>query len=137
MGQRKKPRTKMVAPVRLWGTDSAGNPFNVLAHTLNVSATGARIGGVKVGLAVGEAVTLQYKQQRALFKVVWIGRPGDRTEQQIGIQLLEQDRQIWAELEDRGTYLDDFAGNRRTVAPATPPTPPAAPAPPVTPVEET
>lgn len=122
MGQRKKPRVKMVAPVRLWGTDSAGNPFNILAHTLNVSATGARIGGVKVGLSVGEAVTLQYKQLRALFKVVWIGRPGDRTEQQIGIQLLEQDRQIWTELEQPGTYLDDFAGTRRT-----PPAPPSAP----------
>lgn len=127
MGQRKKPRVKMVVPVRLWGTDSAGNPFNILAHTLNVSASGARIGGVKVSLAVGEAITLQYKQVRALFKVVWIGRPGDKTEQQIGVQLLEQDRQVWAELEDKGTYLDDFSGSRR---PAPQPKSPVAASPP-------
>lgn len=132
MGQRKKPRVKMVVPIRLWGTDSAGNPFNILAHTLNVSASGARVGGVRVGMAVGEAITLQYKQLRALFKVVWIGRPGDKTEQQIGLQLLEQDKQVWAELDDKGTYLDDFAGARRAVAPppaGTPPSPIATPPP--------
>jgi putative methionine-R-sulfoxide reductase with GAF domain len=128
MGQRKNPRVKMVVPVRLWGTDSAGNPFNILAHTLNVSSSGARIGGVRVALAVGEAVTLQYKQVRALFKVVWIGRPGDKTEQQIGLHLLEQDRQVWMELEHKGTYLDDFSGNRRPPLPTPAPPPAASPA---------
>lgn len=118
IGLRKKPRVKMVVPVRLWGTDSAGNPFNVLAHTLNVSSTGARIGGVRVALSVGEAVTVQYKQVRALFKVVWIGRPGDRTEQQIGVHLLEQDRQVWAELSEPESYRDDFSGKRRELPPA-------------------
>src|ERR1041385_1420665 len=121
MGLRKKPRVKMVVPVRIWGTDSAGNPFDILAYTLNVSATGARLGGVKVPLGVGDAVTIQYKQQRARFKTAWLGQPGTPTQDQIGVALLEQDRQIWTELNDPSTYLDDFAGKRRT--PAEPPKP--------------
>ena len=130
MGLRKKPRVKMVVPVRIWGTDSAGNPFNILAYTLNVSTTGARLGGVKVPLGVGDAVTIQYKQQRALFKTAWLGQPGTPTQDQIGVALLEQDRQIWTELNDSRTYLDDFAGQRRTppepAKPAVPePVPPA------------
>lgn len=127
MGLRKKPRIKMVVPIRIWGTDSAGKPFNILAYTLNVNSSGARIGGVKVPLGVGDAVTVQYKQKRALFKVVWIGRPGDPTQEQVGVTLLEQDRQIWAEIDDSRTFLDDFVGQRSSqVSPPAPP-PPAAP----------
>jgi hypothetical protein len=106
--------------------DSAGKSFNILAYTLNVSSSGARIGGVKVPLGVGDAVTVQYKQQRALFKVVWIGRPGDPTQEQVGLTLLEQDRQIWAEIDDSRTFLDDYVG-KRSHHPSPPPPPPAAP----------
>lgn len=125
MGERKKPRVKMVAPVRIWGMDSAGKPFNVLGYTLNVSSTGARLGGVKVPLGVGDAITIQYKQKRALFKVVWLGRPGAQTHEQIGVTLLEQDRQIWAEISEPRVYRDDFNGLRSGRSP-TPPAPPPA-----------
>src|SRR5512140_3716562 len=99
MGLRKQPRVKMVTPIRMWGMDSAGKPFNVLAYTLDASSTGARIGGVKVPLGVGDAVTIQNKQKKALFKIVWLGQPGKPTHEQIGVSLLEQDRQIWSEIE--------------------------------------
>lgn len=112
MPLRRKPRIKMVAPVRLWGMDSTGKSFNVLSYTLNVSSSGARIGGVKVPLAVGDAVTVQYKQNKALFKVVWLGRPGDPTHEQIGVTILEQDRPIWGEIEDPPNFRDDFQGIR-------------------------
>src|SRR5512133_933149 len=124
MGLRKKPRVKMVVPIRIWGTDSNAQPFNVLAYTLNVSTSGARIGGVKVQLGVGDAVTIQYKQNRALFKVVWVGMPGNPTQDQIGVSLLEQDRQIWAEVQESQTFTDDFAGqrsNRQPVSTSPPP----------------
>jgi hypothetical protein len=140
MGERRKPRIKMVVPVRIWGMDSAGKPFNVLGYTLNVSATGARIGGVKAALGVGDAVTVQYKQKKALFKVAWIGRPGDKTEDQIGVALLEPEREIWSEVEQPTTFIDDFVG-RRTATPITkapePTLPPPAPVELPAPVEET
>lgn len=128
MGLRNKLRIKMVFPIRIWGMDSAGKSFNILAYTLNVSRSGACLGGVKVLLGVGDAVTVQYKQQRALFKVVWVGRPGDPTQEQIGVTLLEQDRQIWSDIHEPGDFLDDFAGKRSTRAIQDPPSPTAEPA---------
>ena len=136
MGLRKRPRIKMVVPIHIWGTDSAGKPFNILAYTLNVSSAGARIGGIKVPLGVGDALTVQYKEQRALFKVVWLGRPGHPTQEQVGVTLLEQDRQIWAEIHEPQAFLDDFVGERshHPSPPPSPPPPAPAEAPPV-PVE--
>ena len=139
MGERRKPRIKMVVPVRVWGMDSSGKPFNVLGYTLNVSTSGARIGGVKVAIGVGDAVTVQYKQKKALFKVAWIGRPGDKTEDQIGVALLEPEQKIWSEIEQPSRFVDDFNG-RREAAPVTkapePALPPAPPAELPVPVEE-
>lgn len=118
MGDRKRPRTKMVLPVRMWGMDSAGKPFNVLAYTLDISSTGARLGGVRVPLSVGEAVTLQYKQQRALFKVAWVGRPGEKTHEQVGIYTLEADKHVWLEIPEPTRFVDEFE-RKREQAPAT------------------
>lgn len=129
MGVRRAPRTKMVVPLRLWGTDSAGKPFNTLGYTLNVSTTGVRIAGVKVPLAVGDAITVQYKQQRALYKVAWVGRPGDNTHEQIGVTLLEAEKHIFAELSDPPDYKDEYSGRRRSVPPPVPPAPVPASAP--------
>jgi len=88
--ERRQSRIKMVFPIRVSGTDSAGELFNILAYTLNVSSSGARIGGVKIPLGVGDAVTIQYKQQRALFQVAWIGRSGNPTQEQVGVRLLDR-----------------------------------------------
>jgi hypothetical protein len=87
---RRQSRIKMVCPIRIWGTNTAGEPFNILAYTLNVSSSGARIGGIKVGLGVGDAVTIQYKRQRASFKIAWMGRPGCPTQEQAGVRLLDR-----------------------------------------------
>ena len=43
MGKRKNSRTKMVLPLRVWGTDATGKTFMLMAHTLDVSPTGARL----------------------------------------------------------------------------------------------
>ena len=125
----------MVLPVRVWGTDSAGKAFNVLAYTLDISSSGARLGGVRVPLSVGEAVTLQYKQQRALFKVAWVGRPGEKTHEQVGIYALEPDKHVWLELPEPQQFVDEFepkkpAGHKAPPAPTPAPAPAPAPAPP-------
>ena len=121
----------MVAPIRVWGNDSTGKVFNVLAHTLDVSTSGARIGGIRVALGVGDAVTIQYRQQKALYKVAWIGRPGDKTQDQLGVVLLEPERQIWAELQEAPQFKDEYVGGRRAPLPQVPveaPPPPPSPA---------
>lgn len=118
----------MVLPIRVWGTDSAGKAFNALAYTLDISPSGARLCGMRVPLALGEAVTVQYKQKRALFKVAWVGQPGKKTAEQVGIQTLEPDKHIWLDLPGSETFVDDFDRSRRSEEKAKPAiaSPPAA-----------
>src|SRR4051794_12787976 len=95
MGKRNTDRLKLVLPVRLWGVDTTGKPFHQMAHTLNVNQSGARLGGVRVLVPVDEVVGVQYKHKKARFKVVWLGRPGTKSEEQIGITRIQGEQEIW------------------------------------------
>lgn len=108
MGNRRIARTKMVLPVRVSGVDSAGKPYNYLAHTLDITLKGARLGGVRTLLALGDSVEVQCRHRKARFRVAWVGRPGHSSEHQIGIEALEPDKPIWGlDLVDR-EVADDF-----------------------------
>src|SRR5256886_16692675 len=86
MGQRKNSRTKMVLPLRLWGTDSNGNPFVQLAHTLDVSPRGARLAGFRAAVSIGDIVVLQYRLLKSQFRLASIGCPGAAKIDQIGVE---------------------------------------------------
>ncbi len=96
----------MVLPVRIWGTDAEGRPFSQLAHTLDITSSGARIGGMRVLLNTRDIVWLQCRHRKAQFRVVWMGRPGGSREHQVGIECSDQDRNIWG-LELTGELADD------------------------------
>jgi hypothetical protein len=103
MGNRRKLRLKMVLPVRIWGTDIDGKPFSQLAHTLDITSSGARVGGMRALLNSRDVVWLQCRHRKAQFRVVWTGRPGGSREHQVGIECIEQLRNIWGlELEGEG-----------------------------------
>ena len=95
MGKRNTDRLKLVLPVRLWGVDTTGKPFHQMAHTLNVNHSGARLGGVRVLMPIDEIVGVQYKHKKARFKVVWLGRPGTKSEEQLGITRIQGEPEIW------------------------------------------
>ncbi|HVP43220.1 MAG TPA: PilZ domain-containing protein [Terriglobales bacterium] len=95
MGNRRKLRFKMVVPVRIWGTDVDGKPFSQLAHTLDITSSGARVGGMRVLLNSREVVWVQCRHRKAQFRVVWTGRPGGAREHQVGIECIEEARHIW------------------------------------------
>jgi hypothetical protein len=95
MGQRKNSRTKMVLPLRVWGTDANGNPFVQLVHTLDVSARGARLAGFRAAVSAGDIVGVQYRLQKSQFRVAWVGRPGSVKSDQIGIEYLEAEKKIF------------------------------------------
>lgn len=112
MGRRTKRRIEMVLPVRIWGLDSAGKPFAQAAQTLDVNRTGARVGGVRGSIALGDVIGIQYKQQKARCKVVWLGHPGTPKQDQIAVECLEKDRIPWApELPD-DRAVDEFDHRR-------------------------
>ena len=112
MGERKESRVKMVLPVRVYGTNSEGKPYSILAHTLDFSRSGARLGGIVRQLQVGETVTLDFKNRRAQFAVRWMGVPGTRSEQQAGVQALQPEKLLWLEVPPEG-YTDDVELARR------------------------
>ena len=54
VGNRRHKRIKMVLPVRISGKDSANNPINELAHTLDITPNGARLGAIHHALKMGQ-----------------------------------------------------------------------------------
>src|SRR5437868_10062925 len=66
-----------------------------MAHTLNVNHSGARLGGVRVLLPIDEIVGVQYKHKKARFKVVWLGKPGTKSQEQLGVTRMAGEPEIW------------------------------------------
>ncbi len=95
MGRRGKQRIKMVLPVKVWGRDAAGKPFFQLAHTLDINRGGAKVGGLLSLVNFDDTVDLQYRHKKERFRVTWVGRPGTPRENQMGVQYLEPDKDIW------------------------------------------
>ena len=95
MKQRRASRTKAVLPVRVKGKDSAGNAFEEIAHTLDVTQTGVRLGSMRRALNVADEVTVFYRQRKTQFRVVWTKKMQGSSEYQVGLQALTQDREAW------------------------------------------
>lgn len=98
MSGRVEPRIKCVLPVKVSGVDVQGNRFERLTCTLDISDRGARITGIPDEASLGAAIQVIYKNRRATFRVAWVGRPGTRTEGQIGVLAEGKESQLWPEL---------------------------------------
>lgn len=95
MTQRRGNRTKAVLPVRVKGKDSAGTAFEELVHTLDVTASGARLGSIRHELNVLDEITLFYRQRKMQYRVVWVKKLKGTSEYQIGLEALTQDKEPW------------------------------------------
>jgi hypothetical protein len=89
--QRSGGRTKAVLPVRVKGKDSTGAPFEELAHTLDVTSAGLRLGAVRRHLNLLDEVTVFYRQRKMECRVVWTRKLKGTSEFQVGLQALMQD----------------------------------------------
>jgi hypothetical protein len=105
VNQRRGNRTKAVLPVRIKGKDSAGKAFEELAHTLDVTATGARLASIRRELNVLDEVTVFYRQRRMQFRVVWIKRMKGTAEFQVGLTAVTQDKEAWGLAPEQQTSL--------------------------------
>jgi len=92
---RRASRTKAVLPVRIKGTDSNGKAFEDLAHTLDVTPTGVRLGSVRRELSLQDEVTIFFRQRKMQFRVVWTKKMKGTSEFQVGLQALTQEREAW------------------------------------------
>ena len=108
MGRRRATRAKMVLPVRVWGMDSLGKPFTQLAHTLDITATGARLSGFHSQLNLDDVIAIQYRHRKARFRVAWVGRLKAGGETLIGVQCMEQERNLWGLELEGNEQRDEF-----------------------------
>ena len=95
MNQRRGNRTKAVLPVKIKGKDSSGKAFEELAHTLDVTAVGARLGAIRRELNVLDEITVLYRQRKMQFRVMWIKKMKGTAEFQVGLQAVTQEKEAW------------------------------------------
>jgi len=93
--RRRGNRSKAVLPVRVKGKDSAGNSFEELVHTLDVTSDGARLGSIRRELNALEEITVFYRQRKIQFRVVWTKKMKGSSEFQVGLQAVAQEGEAW------------------------------------------
>lgn len=91
--RRRNNRTKAVLPVRVSGSDGSG-AYCDLAHTLDVTDSGIRLGFVRRELQVGSRLTIQYRQHKAEFRVIWVSQLTRLKEHHVGLEALVP-RDVW------------------------------------------
>ena len=92
--RRRNNRTKAVLPVRVSGNETSGTPYCDLAHTLDVTESGIRLGFVRRQLQVGSRLTIQYRQHKVEFRVIWISQLTRLKEHHVGLEAVVP-RDVW------------------------------------------
>lgn len=87
--RRKSARRRMVLPVKV-SIDRTTH----LAHTVDITGVGARVGGLRTKLEQGINIELQRGPRKAKFVVKWV-HPLGPNEIQIGIECLEPQDKFW------------------------------------------
>lgn len=95
MGKRRAPRIEQKLPARIYGLDHEGKAFSVKVETLDVSQTGARLGGVRHLKQAGDTIGLEYNGNKGRFYVAWVGRTGSARDGQIGLRAIDPKKNIW------------------------------------------
>jgi PilZ domain len=95
MGKRGEPRKEIRVPVRIFGTDSAGQIFSEKVFTVNVSRHGAELSGVQAQPNIDEIIGLTYGNIKAHFRVKWVGQPGTPKLGHMGLLNLSPEKTLW------------------------------------------
>jgi hypothetical protein len=92
----------MVLPVKV-STDKV----TLLAYTVDITDTGARVGGLRSQLQLGMIVSLQRGSHKAKFRIAWL-RDLAPNEVQAGVECLEPRSNFW------GVNLSDYENEVKT-----------------------
>lgn len=95
MGRRSEQRIAISFPVIVTGFDSRGSPFTITAETYDISSMGACLKGLNHIADAGKKIEIECQDQRAWFRVQWVGKAGTNREGQIGVRCLEPGKYIW------------------------------------------
>lgn len=94
MGRRSEPRTAISFPVVVRGFDSRGSPFAISTETCDVSSAGACVKGLEGIVESGHKIEIEFNDQKAWFRVQWVGKNGSGKAGQTGVRCLER-KYIW------------------------------------------
>jgi serine phosphatase RsbU (regulator of sigma subunit)/CheY-like chemotaxis protein len=89
----KEERVRIELPVRVY-RDAPGLKLQ-LAHTVDISNSGARLAGLEEPLETGEVLRVECANRQAPFRVVWTGAQGTATQGVAGLECLAADADIW------------------------------------------
>jgi len=92
MSTRAKLRRKVVLAVTV---SRCNGQEKQLAHTLDITESSARLGGLSSKFEPGEMIDIQRGAIKGRFQVVWMGAPGSLTERQAGVRSMEPNKVIW------------------------------------------
>lgn len=81
--------------MRVRGTDTSGAAFEALAHTLDLTPAGVRLGAIRRELKALDTLIVLYHQRRMEFKVVWTKLLDAKGEYQVGLQAFSQEKDPW------------------------------------------
>ncbi len=112
--KRLSKRMRMVVPVKVLAQDESGATTTYLAHTLDATEKGVRLGGFHGRLDLGQTVTVQYQHRRCSFRVIWLGQYGTPQGTQLGLECLDPGKDIWKIDEDETSSV---FGNARRASP--------------------
>ncbi|MGH9554706.1 MAG: PilZ domain-containing protein [Terriglobales bacterium] len=115
--RRSEPRFPVMLPVRIWGVDTSGHAFSQPATTLVISLNGSRLDGVRVPLAAGDVVGVQYGQLKGRFLVIWVGAPGNVREGQVGVWCMEREKHLFGR---QTSEIEELASSQTEAARALP-----------------
>lgn len=90
---RKERRLPIAVRVRVF-PDIESTDSN-LCCTYEISTFGARLVAPSGVSVEGQMVFLQRQNRRAKYKVIWIGKPGTKYADQVGVECLEPNNIIW------------------------------------------
>src|ERR1700683_592317 len=95
MGRRSQPPKQVEVPVRIFGTDSAGQVFSEKVLTVSISRNGAELAAVRSKLNLDEIVGLTYGANRVHFRVKWIGGAGTPKAGHVGLLNIAPQKPLW------------------------------------------
>ena len=77
MDRRQNPRIAVQLPVQVWGMDAFGRPFMDPAVVTNMSTGGLVLQGIRRRIRAGELLDIRMGEDKAEYRVVWVGAMGE------------------------------------------------------------
>ena len=86
MDRRQNPRVDVRLPVEVWGLDAHGQAFMDPAIVINMSTGGLVLQGLRRKIRGGEILDVRMGNEKAQYRVVWVGGLGSRRSGELGMQ---------------------------------------------------